>query len=121
MVTLIRLIAGFIMVLGLTYSFRQDLLEKAIRFWCTGKRLQVAAGARIVFGTILLAGAGVTRVPVVFYTVGTMALAAGVFIFMKGAEASAKQLLTFYNEKRTWMPVLAMIASGVGVLLLLAS
>lgn len=118
MFALIRLLGVAVVALGITFLLSPKILKKYIAFWMQGKWLYIGSIISILFGIIFLSVASQCRLRVVMVILGIWSLIKGVILSIAGLEKARSMFLWWDKRSPIAIRLVAIIAIGIGILIL---
>lgn len=118
MLVLVKLIAMLIIGIGVIFLLNPKTLKQYADFWVQGKRIYMGGILNLLFGVLFLSVASQCRLVGVIITMGVISLVKGTMIFICGPE-KMKAVLDWWAKKRLAAArLMALVAIGIGALLL---
>ncbi len=115
---IIRSLGIVIVVVGIVYLLRPDIMKWLIEFFKQGKRMYFAGLIRFALGIVFLVAASDCRYFWVIFAFGILFLIGGVLIFILGPE-KLKRILDWYQKQSVLLlRVLAVIALAIGAIII---
>jgi len=121
MVALIKLIGIVILILGVAYLLRPELMKQYMSFWTKNRRLYAGAIISAIIGTFLLLGATQCRIDWVVTVVGLWGLLKGLIILMLGKEKMASTIKWWQKKSVKTLRAAAIAVITIGALLIFAA
>jgi len=120
MVALIKLVGIVIVILGVAYLLRPELMKQYMSFWTKNKRLYMGAIISAIVGAILLLGAPQCRIAWIVTVIGIWALLKGLLILVLGKEKMVSTIKWWQKKPIKTLRSLAIVVIAMGVLLIFA-
>ena len=118
MLALVKLIAILIIAIGIVFLLNPKVLKQYAAFWTQGKRIYMGGILNLLFGVLFLSAASQCRSGGVIIAMGIISLIKGIMIFICGPE-KMKAMLSSWSQKRPAAArLMALVAIGIGALLL---
>ncbi|MBA7700677.1 hypothetical protein ES703_109400 [subsurface metagenome] len=110
---------GIVIVLvGVVYLLRPDVMKWLMEFFKHGKRIYLAGLLRLALAVIFLLGARECDITWVIVVFGILFLIGGVLIFILGPE-KIRRILDWYQKQSTLLlRVIAVIALAIGAIII---
>ncbi len=121
MVRLIKLIGILIFFAGAVYLTKPSLMKKVLRFWMKEGRIQLGGLLNILVGITFILNAAKCQIPGIIILVGILSLIKGIFIFTLGTKKILFLAETMLKKPLKTLRGFALIALGVGVLVIYAA
>ena len=121
METVIKIIGIAIVVTGIAYLFRPDIMKRLMEFFKKDARIYIAGLVRFVLGVVFLLAARECDRSAIIGALGVLFLAGGVLIFILGSERM-RRILEWWLTKPVWiMQILAVVTAAFGALIIYAA
>ena len=115
---IIRGLGIVIVVVGIVYLLRPDVMKWLIEFLKQGKRIYLAGLIRLALAVIFLLGARECDITWVIVVFGILFLIGGVLIFILGPEKLRRILDWYQKQSVLLLRVLAVIALAIGAIII---
>ena len=121
METVIKIIGIAIVVIGIAYLFRPDIMKRLMEFFKKDARIYIAGLLRFTLGIVFLLAARECDRSAIIGALGVLFLAGGVLIFILGSERM-RRILEWWLTKPVWiMQILAVVTAAFGALIIYAA
>ncbi len=115
---IIRSLGIVIVVVGIVYLLRPDVMKWLMEFFKHGKRIYLAGLLRLALAVIFLLGARECKHFWVIFAFGILFLIGGVLIFILGPQ-KIKRILDWYQKQSALLlRVIAVIALAIGAIII---
>jgi len=114
----IRSLGIVIVVVGIVYLLRPDVMKWLIEFFKQGKRIYFAGLIRLALAVIFLLGARECDITWVIVVFGILFLIGGLLIFILGPEKLRRILDWYQKQSVLLLRVLAVIALAIGAIII---
>ena len=114
----IRSLVIVIVVVGIVYLLRPDVMKWLIEFLKQGKRIYFAGLIRLALAVIFLLGARECKHFWVIFAFGILFLIGGVLIFILGPEKLRRILDWYQKQSVLLLRVLAVLALAIGAVII---
>ncbi len=115
---IIRSLGIVIVVVGIVYLLRPDVMKWLLEFFKQGKRIYFAGLIRLALAVIFLLGARECDITWVIVVFGILFLIGGVLIFILGPEKLRRILDWYQKQSVLLLRVLAVIALAIGAIII---
>ena len=115
---IIRGLGIVIVVVGIVYLLRPDVMKWLIEFLKQGKRIYLAGLIRLALAVIFLLGARECDITWVIVVFGILFLIGGVLIFILGPEKLRRILDWYQKQSVLLLRVLAVLALAIGAIII---
>jgi len=115
---IIRSLGIVIVVVGIVYLLRPDVMKWLIEFLKQGKRIYLAGLIRLALAVIFLLGARECKHFWVILAFGILFLIGGLLIFILGPEKLRRILDWYQKQSVLLLRVLAVIALAIGAIII---
>ena len=115
---IIRGLGIVIVVVGIVYLLRPDVMKWLMGFFKQGKRIYFAGLIRLALAVIFLLGARECKHFWVIFAFGILFLIGGVLIFILGPEKLRRILDWYQKQSVLLLRVLAVIALAIGAIII---
>jgi len=115
---IIRGLGIVIVVVGIVYLLRPDVMKWLIEFLKQGKRIYLAGVIRLALAVTFLLGARECDITWVIVVFGILFLIGGVLIFILGPEKLRRILDWYQKQSVLLLRVLAVIALAIGAIII---
>ncbi len=115
---IIRSLGIVIVVVGIVYLLRPDVMKWLLEFFKQGKRIYFAGLIRLALAVIFLLGARECKHFWVIFAFGILFLMGGVLIFILGPEKLRRILDWYQKQSVLLLRVLAVIALAIGAIII---
>jgi len=115
---IIRGLGIVIVVVGIVYLLRPDVMKWLIEFLKQGKRIYLAGLIRLALAVIFLLGAHECDITWVIVVFGILFLIGAVLIFILGPEKLRRILDWYQKQSVLLLQVLALIALAIGAIII---
>ena len=115
---IIRSLGIVIVVVGIVYLLRPDVMKWLLEFFKKGKRIYLAGLLRLALAVIFLLGARECDITWVIVVFGILFLMGGVLIFILGPEKLRRILDWYQKQSVLFLRVLAVIALAIGAVII---
>jgi len=118
MKTIIQVLGILIVLVGIVYLLKPDVMKWLMEFFKQGKRIYLAGLIRLVLAIVFLLAARECDITWVIVAFGILLLISGILIFMLGPRR-LKSILEWWQKQPTLLlRVLALIALAVGAVII---
>jgi uncharacterized protein YjeT (DUF2065 family) len=116
--TVIKVIGTVIVVMGLVYLIKPQILKEIMRFFAKGGRLYLAALVRFALAIVFFLGARHCGIRWVIVMFGLIFLLSGLLIFMLGLQR-ARGIINWYQKQPIVIfRIMAIVVLIVGLIIL---
>ena len=118
MVILVKLLAIVVMVFGVIYLLKPNIIKPYMAFWTIGKRIYMGAILSLVIGIILLLAASQCAVTWFIAAFGILGIIKGIVLFVLGPEKTISMLKWWEEKPVAFLRLHALVAIIIGALLI---
>lgn len=115
---IIRSLGIVIVVVGIVYLLRPDVMKWLIEFFKQGKRIYLAGLIRLALAVIFLLGARECKHFWVIFAFGILFLIGGLLIFILGPEKLRRILDWYQKQSALLLRVIAVIVLAIGAIII---
>lgn len=115
---IIRSLGIVIVVVGIVYLLRPDVMKWLIEFFKQGKRIYFAGLIRLALAVIFLLSARECKHFWVIFAFGILFLIGGLLIFILGPEKFRRILDWYQKQSALLLRVIAVIALAIGAIII---
>lgn len=115
---IIRSLGIVIVVVGIVYLLRPDVMKWLMEFFKHGKRIYLAGLLRLALAVIFLLGARECKHFWVILAFGILFLIGGVLIFILGPQKLRRILDWYQKQSALLLRVIAVIALAIGAIII---
>ena len=115
---IIRSLGIVIVLVGVVYLLRPDVMKWLLEFFKHGKRIYLAGLLRLALAVIFLLGARECDITWVIVVFGILFLIGGVLIFILGPEKIRRILDWYQKQSVLFLRVLAVLALAIGAIII---
>ena len=115
---IIRGLGIVIVVVGIVYLLRPDVMKWLLEFLKQGKRIYFAGLIRLALAVIFLLGATQCSKPKVIGAFGILFLIGGLLIFILGPQKLRRILDWYQKQSALLLRVLAVLALAIGAIII---
>jgi len=117
----IKIIGVVLVLLGVLYTARPEIIKKMIAFFTKGKRIYIAGLIRLVLAIVFLIASGQSRIPAVIITLGILFLLGAFLIFVLGPVRIRPMLEWWQKQSILLLRILSVITILIGALAIYAA
>jgi len=117
----IKIIGIIIIVVGILYLLKPNLMKHLIAFFKKGKRIYLAGLIRLAFAIIFLLGARECDITWVIVAFGILFMVSGLLIFMLGPKKIKTIFEWFEKQPMLILRLIAIIALAMGGIIIYAA
>ncbi len=121
MVALIKLFGIVIVIMGVAFMLRPELLKQYLLFWTQNKKLYLGAIISAVAGAVLLSGAPQCRIAWIVTVAGIWGILKGVLILILGKEKMISTIKWWHKRPAKTVRAMATGAVAIGSLIIFAA
>jgi len=114
----VKIIGIVFVFIAVIYLLKPDILKHLMEFFKKGRRLYFAGLLRFVLAVVFLLGANDCRIPWVIITLGILFIISGLLVFTLGLERLKAMLEWYQKQPSILLRVIALIALGVGAVII---
>ena len=114
----VKAIGIAIILIGVVYFLKPEVMKRLMEFFKQGKRIYLAGLIRFILAIMFLLSASECRAPKVIAGFGILFIAGGLLIFTLGSEKIRTILEWYQNKSDTFLRVLALVALAFGALII---
>jgi len=115
---IIRSLGIVIVVVGIVYLLRPDVMKWLLEFFKQGKRIYFAGLIRLALAVIFLLGARECDITWVIVVFGILFLIGGLLIFILGPQKLRRILDWYQKQSALLLRVIAVIALAIGAVII---
>ncbi|MBL7070755.1 MAG: hypothetical protein ISS26_01100 [Candidatus Omnitrophica bacterium] len=121
MIVLVKLLGIVIVVMGVVYLLKPEVLKQYIAFWAKDKRLFAGAIVSAILGAILLFAASQCRIQWIVTVIGLWAILKGILILLLGKEKMVSMIKAWQKKPAKTIRAMSFVAIIMGALLIFAA
>ena len=116
--TVVQCVGIVVLLLGIVYLLKPDVVKWLMRFFRQGRRIYFAAVIRLALAVVFLLAASECDIRWVIVTFGIIFLISGVLIFVMGTER-IRLLLDWYLKQSAFIfRIIALLVMAVGAIII---
>jgi hypothetical protein len=115
--TIVLLIAGLLLLLGLTGVLWPSGLRGVARWTFSPTGLYTGAGVRVLVGALLIVAAGATAMPKTVRVIGAIIFVAGTLTALMSVETAQRMAAWFFDNGEDRVRMIACLPLAVGLFL----
>lgn len=117
----IKIIGVLIILLGLLYIVKPQIMKSLLEFFKQGSRIYIAGLLRLVLAAVFLISATECRIQWVIIALGILMMLGGLLVFVLGPKKISPILEWWQRQSMMLLRVLALIALAIGALIIYAA
>ena len=121
MVGLVNLVGIIVIITATFYLVKPDIMKKSIAFWAKDKRFYAGGILNLLVGIVFLIIAKECSMPLAVIILGILSILKGVIVLVLGSKIVPAVAGQFWKASVTTLRSFAVIALGVGILIIYAA
>ena len=121
MAVVIKIIGAAIILLGLLYIVKPQIMKSLLEFFKKGSRIYIAALLRLTLAVVFLISAAECRIRWVIIALGILMMLGGLLIFALGPRRISPILEWWQRQSTLLLRVLAVIVLAIGAIIIYAA
>jgi len=121
MAVVIKIIGAAIILLGLLYFVKPQIMKSLLEFFKKGSRIYIAGLLRLTLAVVFLISATECHIKWVIIVVGILMMLGGLLIFVLGPRRISPILEWWQRQSILLLRVLAIITLAIGALIIYAA
>jgi uncharacterized protein YjeT (DUF2065 family) len=115
---LVKIIGLLIVLEGILFLLKPELLRRIAEFFSQGKRAYIAAGVRIVLGVVFLLAASQCRIVWVIIALGLLLLLSGI-VMLTIRHERLKSIINWWRQRSAGvLRIVAVVVAALGIVVL---
>lgn len=121
MIVLVKLFGIVVVVFGVIFLLKPDVIRPYMDFWTKGKRIYTAAVLNLIIGIILLLAASQCRLAWLIALIGIWGIIKGVILFVLGPEKLKSRIEWWKGRPVGILRLAALLCLAIGALIIYAA